>query len=349
MCYRKWTGFIGTYTKGESEGIYSFVLDTEKEKITDVQLAAKLDNPTYVAITPDNKYLYAVAKEENQGGVASYRIGANGDLSELNKHFTKGSSPCYVAANSEKTFLTAAYYHRGTVELHTLNEDGSLDLLKSTAVHEGKGSHPERQNQPHAHYADFTPDEKYVVAVDLGLDQIITYEIIHIELVKKHVLHLHPGCGPRHLAFHPNGRNAYIMTEISSEVIAMEYNNADGSFKELQYISTIPSDFTENNQGGAIKISSDGKFVYVSNRGHNSIAIFRVDEHTAQLSLVDIVSSEGDWPRDFNFDPSENYIVGSNQESNNLVLYRRDKKTGLLTLLQNDVNVGNPVCIKFLK
>ncbi len=350
MTSTKWAGFVGTYTKGESEGVYSFVLDTEKEKIMNVQLVANLENPTYLAICNDNKNLYAVAKEGDQGGVVGFRIDENTHkLVELNKGFTAGSSPCYVATNSDGSLLTAAYYHRGTVELYTLNEDGSLDELKSTVVHEGKGPNPERQEKPHTHYADFTPDEKYVVAVDLGIDQLITYEIVQNELVKKQTLSLHPGCGPRHLTFHPNGRYAYLMTEISSEVIVLEYHHEDGSFKELQYISTIPEDFQENNQGSAIHITSDGKFVYVSNRGHNSLAIFQADRETGMLSLVDFVSSEGDWPRDFILDPSENYLVGSNQESNNLVLYKRDKNSGKLTLLQKDVKVGHPVCVKFMK
>lgn len=345
----KWTGYIGTYTKGESEGIYSFVLDTEKEEIVNVKLVAKLANPTYVATTKDNQLLYAVAKDGESGGVVGYQINAEThELKMLNKQMSEGSSPCYVATNSEQTVLVAAYYHRGTVESYTLNHQGLISERKSTIAHIGSGPNKERQEKPHAHYIDFTPNEKFVAAIDLGVDQLITYEVIDGQLEKRQALTLQAGCGPRHLTFHPNGRFAYLMTELSSEIVTLKFNQADGSFNELQYISTIPENFTENNQGSAIHISSDGKFVYASNRGHNSIAIFSVDQENGHLSLVDIVSSEGNWPRDFNFDPTENYLIGSNEQSHNLVLYKRDKSTGKLKVLQKDIKVGHPVCIKFL-
>jgi 6-phosphogluconolactonase len=161
-------------------------------------------------------------------------------------------------------------------------------------------------------------------------------------------LPLKGGSGPRHLAYHPNKNLAYIMTEFSSEVIVLTYHPENGHFTEKQYISTIPDDFNENNQGSAIHISSDGRFVYAGNRGHNSIAIFAVNEETGELSFVDRVSTEGDWPRDFVLDPTEKFIVASNQESNNLVIYARDTNSGKLKLLQSDIEVSMPVCVKFL-
>lgn len=349
MTQTKWIGYAGTYTKGASEGIYTFTLDTEQERITGVKCVACLKNPTYLTVTPDNKYLYAVKKDGETGGVVGYRIDeTTGELTFLNDQLSEGSSPCHVAVNDESSLLLAAYYHRGTAELYPLGENGEVGQLASEVVHEGSGPNKERQEKPHTHYAGFTPDQKYVVVVDLGIDQLITYEIADNGLKKKQVLQLKPGSGPRHLAFHPNGRIAYVMTELSSEVITLEYNSEDGSFKELQYISTIPEDFTDNNQGSAIRITSDGKFVYAGNRGHNSIAIFKTNGENGLLTLVDIVASEGDWPRDFNFDPSENYLIGSNQESHNLVLWKRNPETGKLHLLQKDVRVGHPVCIAFL-
>src|SRR5690606_4242642 len=221
------------------------------------------------------------------------------------------------------------------------------ESIQSVVAHEGSGPH-ERQEKPHTHFSGFTPDEKYVVAVDLGIDQLITYEIQEEGLKEVTRLSVKPGSGPRHIAFHPNGKHAYIMTELSNEVIALSYDSNNGSFTELQYISTIPGDFTDNSQGSAIHISKDGKFVYVSNRGHNSIAVFQVDETSGNLTLVERVSSGGDWPRDFVFDPTEKFLVGSNQESSNLVLYSRDSDTGKLTLLDSDITVPYPVCVKFL-
>lgn len=349
MGNKKFLGFIGTYTKGDSEGIYSFVFDQEQEKITDVKLAAKVGNPTYLTITKDNTYVYAVAKDGDKGGVCAYRINKQfGELQEINRQLTDGSSPCYVGVNKTGETVVASYYHRGTVEAYVTNPDGSLNERTSEAQHKGSGPNKERQEKPHTHYSDFTPSEKFIAVVDLGIDQILTYEVSGGHLKQVQSLTLKPGSGPRHLVFHPNGKFAYCLTELSNEVVVLSFNEEDGIFKELQYISSIPEDFTENSQGSAIRITSDGKFVYAGNRGHNSIAIFQVDEQTGKLTLVDIASSEGDWPRDFQFDPTEHYIIGSNQESGNLVLYKRNPETGKLTVLQNDIPVPYPVCVAFL-
>lgn len=191
-----------------------------------------------------------------------------------------------------------------------------------------------------------TPDEQFAVAVDLGTDGIYTYKKENGKLELAHTFETKPGTGPRHITFHPTKPVAYVMTELSSEVIVLRYFE-DGHFEEIQTIATIPSDFTENNQGSAIHVSSDGQFVYAGNRGHDSIAIFKADTG-GQLSLVEIASSEGNWPRDFVLDPTEEFVVGSNQESSNLVLYKRDKETGRLTVLQSDISVPHPVCVKFL-
>lgn len=342
-------GYVGTYTKGDSKGVYTFTLDTDEKKIQDVKLAATLENPTYVTVSQDNRFLYSVIKEGETGGVAAYEIDSQtGDLKALNSMVSDGASPCHVSVNKANTQVVTANYHKGTIELNSINsESGRIESIQSVVAHEGSGPH-ERQEKPHTHFSGFTPDEKYVVAVDLGIDQLITYEIQEEGLKEVTRLSVKPGSGPRHIAFHPNGKHAYIMTELSNEVIALSYDSNNGSFTELQYISTIPGDFTDNSQGSAIHISKDGKFVYVSNRGHNSIAVFQVDETSGNLTLVERVSSGGDWPRDFVFDPTEKFLVGSNQESSNLVLYSRDSDTGKLTLLDSDITVPYPVCVKFL-
>ncbi|WP_453992786.1 lactonase family protein [Bacillus nitroreducens] len=342
-------GYVGTYTKGDSKGVYTFTLDIDEKKIQDVKLAATLENPTYVTVSQDNRFLYSVIKEGETGGVAAYEIDSQtGDLKALNSMVSDGASPCHVSVNKANTQVVTANYHKGTIELNSINsESGRIESIQSVVAHEGSGPH-ERQEKPHTHFSGFTPDEKYVVAVDLGIDQLITYEIQEEGLKEVTRLSVKPGSGPRHIAFHPNGKHAYIMTELSNEVIALSYDSNNGSFTELQYISTIPGDFTDNSQGSAIHISKDGKFVYVSNRGHNSIAVFQVDETSGNLTLVERVSSGGDWPRDFVFDPTEKFLVGSNQESSNLVLYSRDSDTGKLTLLDSDITVPYPVCVKFL-
>ncbi|MDR7000636.1 lactonase family protein [Neobacillus niacini] len=346
----KYTGYIGTYTKGDSKGIYTFTLDTKNAKITDIKAAAELGNPTYLNISQDNRYLYAVIKKGEEGGVASFSIdNESGELTPINTQLSPGSSPCHVSMNSKNQFLFSANYHMGTVVSYLLDsETGFIQPPASVIQHEGNGPDP-RQEKPHTHFAGVTPDEKYIVVVELGTDSLLTYEVSQDgTLTEVSRLSTPPGSGPRHITFHPNGKFAYVMTEFSSEVIFLTYHAKDGHFTANQFISTIPEDFTENNQGSAIQISADGRFVYAGNRGHNSIAMFSVDESSGELSFVERVSSEGDWPRDFSIDPTGRYLVGSNQESGNLVLYSRDVETGKLTLIEKDIEVPYPVCVKFL-
>lgn len=345
----KMIGYIGTYTKGESEGIYSFTLDTSSPAITDVKLAGKVENPTYLALTDDNHYLYSVAKEGESGGVAAFSINKEtGGLTFINNQMSEGSPPCYVSVDSQKRILFSANYHKGTAEAYPLSaNDGAIQPVSSVAKHEGSGP-DERQDKAHTHYAAFTPDEKVVVVCELGIDQLITYKEADGVLEEVGRLSVKPGSGPRHLVFHPNKTIAYVLTEFGSDVITLKYNEKDGSFEAVDYHSTIPEDFSENNQCSAIHISSDGRFLYAGNRGHDSIAVFQVDESTGQLQLVERTSTEGNWPRDFALDPTEVFLVASNQNSSNLVLFARDKVTGKLTLVQSDITVPDPVCVKFL-
>jgi 6-phosphogluconolactonase len=341
-------GYIGTYTKGDSKGIYSFSLDTAASKITEVEAVANLQNPTYLNISKDNRFLYSVMKEGDEGGVASFSISEDsGELIPINTSLLAGSSPCHVSLNRHNLF--SANYHKGEVVSYLLDSStGAISSPIFIMKHEGSGPDP-RQEKPHTHYAGVTPDEGYLAVVELGIDCLITYKIEEDgKLTETSRLPLKGGSGPRHLVFHPNKEFAYIMTEFSSEVIVLNYHTENGHFSEKQIISTLPTNFTENNQGSAIHISSDGRFVYAGNRGHNSIAVFSVERETGELSLVERVSTEGDWPRDFSLDPTEKFLVASNQESGNLVLYARDQGTGKLTLIQSDIAVPYPVCVKFL-
>lgn len=346
--HEKFTGYFGTYTKGDSEGIYSFTLDVKNKKIIDVEAVAALENPTYLTISEDNRFLYAVAKEGASGGVAGFSILESGKLSFINSELSTGASPCHVSVNSENNLLLSANYHKGSADSYLLNpKNGSIEAALSCAVHEGSGP-DERQEKAHTHYAGITPDGNYVAVVELGIDQVITYSLDNGQLIENSVLKVKPGSGPRHLVFHPNDNIAYVMTEFSSEVLVLRYHSEDGRFEQLQAISTLPADFTENNQGSAIHISSDGKFVYAANRGHDSIAIFQVDQESFKLTFVEHTLTEGNWPRDFVLDPSEKFLIATNQNSSSVTLYSRDEETGRLTLLQSDVKVPDPVCVKFL-
>lgn len=344
----KYIGYVGTYTKGESKGIYSFTLDTSEGKISNVTLAAELENPTYLTISEDNQNLYSVVKEGDKGGIMAYSLDSEtGALSPLNSQVSDGAPPCHVSVGSKKRNVFSANYHKGTIDSYLLKEDGRIQPPSSIVEHYGNGP-DSRQEKPHTHYSAFTPDEKFVIAIELGSDSIYTYKESDGILHEVNRFSVHAGSGPRHITFHPKLNIAYVMTEFSSEVIVLSYNKENGSFSEIQYISTLPEGFNENNQGSAIHISSDGNFVYAGNRGHNSIAIFQVNQENGELSFVDHTSTEGDWPRDFVLDPSEKFVVASNQESSNLVLFARDQTTGKLTLLQSDITVPDPVCVKFL-
>ncbi|RFU64865.1 lactonase family protein [Peribacillus glennii] len=346
----KLKGYIGTYTKGDSEGIYAFTLDTENGMLSKTSLAARLENPTYVTVSKDNRNLFAVVKEDASGGAAAYSLDEQtGELSLINSKVTEGASPCHIDVDRAKRNIVTANYHRGTVESYTIeNEEGSLNATGSVIQHEGTGPDKERQEKPHVHYSGFTPDERYIAVVDLGTDRIVTYRLSDGKLTEVQSLNVKPGSGPRHLVFHPNGKYAYAMTELSNEVIVLAYNREEGSFEELQYISAIPNDFTENSQGSAIRISNDGRFVYAGNRGHDSIALFAVNQDSGELAFIEHTSTEGNWPRDFEIDPTGKFVVASNQESHNLVLFSRNEETGKLALLQSDITVPYPVCVTFL-
>ncbi|RYL94345.1 lactonase family protein [Sporolactobacillus sp. THM7-4] len=341
-------GYVGTYTKGESRGIYSFDLDTDQPVFSKVQVAAELENPTYLTISKDNQRLYTVIKEGMFGGVAAYRIDSSGRLSKLSTEMIEGAPPCYVSVDRKNRFVLSANYHKGTLDIYPTDTDRGIKEKSDTVRQTGSGPDKSRQEGPHLHFADFTPDEKYIVSVDLGTDQLSTYEESEGQLRRKDVYTFNPGTGPRHLVFHPAAPFAYVMSELSNEVIALRFDKESGHFSPLQIISSVKPEFEGHSQGAAIKITSDGRFVYVSNRGENSIAVFKTNSESGQLSLVEHVSTAGEWPRDFELDPSEKFLIVANQYSGNLVLYARDSETGRLTLNSSDSKVPDPVCVKFL-
>lgn len=343
---KQYIGYIGTYTKKDSQGVYRFILDTEEKQIKNVEVAANLDSPTYLTVSNNNQYVYAVSKEGDQGGITTFTINdETGALEKINGQVTDGSAPCHVSVDSQNNLVVTANYHTQKVEAFLTNDDGSIQP-PNAIEHEGNGPH-ERQEKPHLHFAGYTPDEQYVIVVDLGSDTITTYRPEAGVLQRVSVLTVKPGSGPRHIAFHPNAPYAYVMTEISNEVIVLKYDDKKGTFEEIQYISTLPDDFSENSQGSAIHLSADGKFIYAGNRGHNSIAIYRIKEDYT-VEFIEWTYTEGDWPRDFVLDPTEQFIVAANQETGTLVLFERDQDTGTLTLLQKDVKAPEAVCVKFL-
>ncbi|MEK3888690.1 lactonase family protein [Bacillus sp. FSL K6-3431] len=344
---KKYIGYAGTYTRESSKGIYSFTLDAETGKLGNVKVAAQVGSPTYLTMSDDNRYLYSVAQEEKSGGVAAYSINAEtGDLILVGSHVQEGAPPCHL--DTLQNELVTGNYHEGTVELYRIAENGAVNSAQSIVQHAGKGPH-ERQEKPHVHYTATTPDGKYVVVADLGIDELVTYKVANDKLVKVNTLNVKAGSGPRHIAFHPYGKIAYLLTELTSEVVVLDYDTNQGSFAEKQYIRAIPEDFSGTNDASAIHISSDGRFVYAGNRGHNSIAVFSVNEETGELTHIENTPTGGEWPRDFVLDPSGAFIVASNQHTGNLVLFARDQETGKLTKLDSEVDVPEVVCVKFLR
>ncbi|WP_059105604.1 lactonase family protein [Shouchella shacheensis] len=341
-------GYIGTYTKGDSKGVYTFTLDSTSGELKGLEAVAELKDPTYVTVSSDGTRLYSVMKDGEAGGVSAFDINEeSGALTLLNKEITPDGGPCHVSVNSKRSRLLSANYHSGRITAFDLEENGSIKQTASTAQHEGAGPNEERQEKAHAHFAGFTPDEKYVVAVDLGTDEVILYKIDNGKLTRHFVHETAPGAGPRHIAFHPTEPYAYIMTELSNEVIAVRYDHVPGSLEEVQVVSTLPEGYEDDSIGSAIHLTKDGRFLYVANRGHNSMASFSVNPYSGELSFVEHVSTEGDWPRDFHLDPSEEFLVASNQESSNLSVYARNKENGKLSLVNANIPVPHPVCVTF--
>lgn len=337
-------GFAGTYTRKTSKGIYRFSLNVDSKQLEKVELAARVDNPTYLSISDDQKHLYSIAQEGEMGGVQSFNISSeDGELKLINGQLVEGAPPCHLDVHSE--VLVTGNYHKGDIGLHHL--DNAQVEQGKFLKHEGDGPH-KRQEKPHVHYTGFTPDGRYVVVADLGTDELVTYRIEDESLIHVSTLHVAPGSGPRHIVFHPNKSVAYLLTELSSEVIVLDYNKETGQFNQKQTVKAIPESFNDTNDASAIHISSDGKFIYTGNRGHNSIAVFSVHKRSGELTLVEITPSGGEWPRDFVLDPTEQFLIASNQHSGNIVLFERDTATGKLSPANSEIEVPEVVCVKFL-
>lgn len=332
---------LGTYTRRESEGIYSLELDTEAKKLSELTLVQKENSPTYLAESAKQN-VYAVTSIEDQGGAAAY----DKDWNFLNAVTEEGAPLCHIAVDEKRQLLYGANYHKGQVTVYQIQGDGSLTLADSVFHQEKTGPHA-NQDRPHVHYTDLTPDGRLVVC-DLGTDGVYTYDVSNEgKLTRVALFEAIAGTGPRHLVFHPNGKYAYVFGELANTITVLEYNSGTGAFHSLQTISTIPVDFTDFSGGAAIRISTDGRFVYASNRGHNSLAVFEVIEEGAHLDLIQLISTEGDHPRDFDLDPTEQFVLCANQNTDNITLYERDMDKGTLTMIQKDVYAPECVCILF--
>lgn len=345
--------YLGTYTRGNSEGVYEIVLNTETKRLEEAKLAAKVDSPTYLTLSNGNDIIYSVSKTEKGGGIASLKktSATHEDtavsfekISELIEE--NAAPPCYVAYDADRSLVYSTSYHDGFVSVYKADDNGALTLT-DVKQHEGSSVH-ENQEKAHAHYMDLTPDRNFLVACDLGTDSVYTYKVSEdgkLDLAATYTAA--PGTGPRHLVFHPNGNFAYLVGELTSEIVVLAYDAAEGSFETIQTVSSIPESHTTFNSGSAVRVTKDGRFLYSSNRGHNSIAVYAINESGNSIERIQLIASEGDTPRDFALDPSEQFVVAGHQNSDKLTLFERDAETGLLTLLQKDVYAPEVVCIAF--
>lgn len=327
--------------KKSSQGIYQTELDTEKEKVRHPQPIITVGNPTYLRLT-DQHSLLSIAVEGPLGGIANYSL-ADNSFALLDDQLTRGSSPCYIGFDSQRKLVFAAYYHRGTVEIYHLNEDSTLTLT-DTITHERNGPRPE-QDAAHVHYADLTPDGRLAV-VDLGNDTLTSYDLSNQGKASEIAcLKFDAGFGPRHLVF-ADQNTAYLAAELSSHVATLSYDERDGHFEIKQILSTIPNDFNNHNGAAAIRISDAQHFFYLSNRGHDSIAVYRVTDDMT-LDFVEWDDVKGSFPRDFALDSSNKFLLVANQNTDNATLFKRNQKNGKLECIQQDIALPEGVCVCF--
>lgn len=348
---------IGTYTGNGSKGIYTYNFNAETGKATwKSNTDNNVTNPSFLAVSDNNKFVYAVNETHGNdpGSVSSFALDAKtGKLTFLNKQFTGGDDPCYVTVDKSNHWVLVANYSGGSVSALPVDTDGSLKPLAQLVQHHGKSVNFKRQQQPHVHQAILSPKQEYLFTPDLGTDKIMTYAFnatSNQPLAPATIpfVSVTAGNGPRHLAFHPNNKWAYLVEEMGGSITAFTYHN--GKLQPFQHILTHPNDYEGAIGSADIHISPDGKFLYASNRGdQHNIAIFAINDHTGSLQLKGYEPVQGSVPRNFVIDPSGNYLLVANQQSNNIVIFNRDKITGLLSPTGNQIQVPNPVCLIMVK
>lgn len=345
--------YIGTYTRETSEGIYMCRFDASTGELTPVELAAKTTDPSFLTIHPDRQYLYAV-NETKDGSVTAFSIDSEtAKLTELNSASAHGDLPCHLKVDDTGANLAVANYSTGNVILYPLDPERTLGEASNVIQHEGEGFRPRQQPGPLAHSTDFSPDNRFLLTCDKGLDRIYVYRFDPAEsaLVPNDppFAEVEPGSGPRHFAFHPNGRFGFAINELGSTVTAFAYDAEQGALRTMQTISTLPEGYEDRNYTAEIAVHPSGRFLYGSNRGHDSIAVYSVNPDTGALELVEITPSGGQTPRSFAIDPTGAYLFAANQQSDNVVVFEIDAQTGRLTDTGKSFTVDAPVCIQFLK
>ncbi|MBX6311911.1 MAG: lactonase family protein [Isosphaeraceae bacterium] len=350
--------YIGTYTGDKSKGIYLLELDPSSGQVAFRGLISETTSPSFLAIHPNHRFLYAVNEVSNFGGERTGSVSAfaiepeNGSLLPLNRQSAHGAGPCYITVDRKGRHALVANYGSGSVTVLPIGDDGRLGEATATVQHQGSSVHPRRQEGPHAHSINLDAENRFAVAADLGLDKLLVYrfDAARGTLTPNDPpsASVAPGSGPRHFAFHPNGRLAYVINEMKSTVTAFVYDPERGTLKEIQTISTLPEGFQGTNYTAEVQVHPSGRFLYGSNRGHDSIAIFTIDPITGRLTSVGQEPTRGKTPRHFGIDPSGRYLLAANQDSDSVVVFRIDPQTGRLEATGQTIEVPKPVCVKFV-
>lgn len=352
--------YVGTYTSPTtgSKGIYLLEFDSRSGTLRSAGLAAEVASPSFLAVHPDRRFLYAVGElhefqGRKSGAVSAFAIdAASGKLTLLNQQPSGGQGPCHVTIEPGGRYVLAANYTSGTVASLPVNVDGRLAPPVSTAQHKGSGPNTKRQETPHAHSINLDRAGRFAFAADLGADRVFVYRFKaadgSLSPADPPWASLAPGSGPRHFAFTPDGRHAYVINELTSTVTAFSYDAERGSLKELQTVSTLPAGFSSPSFTAEVQVHPSGRFLYGSNRGHDSIAVFAIDRETGRLTALGHEPTRGQVPRNFCIDPTGMWLLAANQKSNNIFVFRIDQQTGLLTVTGDGVEVPSPVCLRLL-
>jgi 6-phosphogluconolactonase len=350
--------YVGTYTGPKSKGIYAYRFDPAQDRLTSLGLVGETTNPSFLAVHPNHPFLYAVNElgeyqGAKSGGVSAFSMDRRtGKLKFLNEVPSRGAGPCHLAVDKTGKCVLVANYDGGSVAVFPVLEGGRLGAASTFVQHHGSSVNRERQEGPHAHCIDLSPDNRFALVADLGLDELLVYRFdpARGSLAQNDppFAKVRPGLGPRHFVFSPNGNFVYLISEMGSTMTAFSYNGAGGSLHELQTLSTLPENFKGQNDDAEVQVHPSGKFLYGSNRGHDSIAVFAIDSRHGKLASVEDVPTQGKTPRGFEIDPTGSYLFAANQDSDNLVVFRIDPQTGRLTPTGQVLEVPAPVCVKFV-
>ncbi len=353
--------YIGTYTStGSSEGIYVHTFDSSTGKLTPLHIVKGVAEPSFLTVTKDRKYLYAVNElleyeGEKSGSVSAFAIDPKtGDLTFLNKQPSRGGAPCFITVSENREFALVANYLGGNVSVHPLGKDGRLGASVDLAQHSGSGPRKDRQEAAHAHSITLDRGNRFAFAADLGIDRLMIYAFdANTGKLRpnesQEFFECTPGVGPRHFAFHPNGKLAFLINELDLSITSLAYGERLGTLREVQTVPTLPAGASKVGATCAdIHVSPDGRFLYGSNRGHNSIVSYKIDSSTGKLEYLEHIGEGIKKPRNFAIAPDGRFLLVANQESDSIIVFRRDLKTGKLTSTGISAQVPTPVCLKFV-